>query len=101
LGGEDFDNVLVDYCVEKFASENSIDISSDAGAMRTLRQKCEIAKRVLSTELESVICCEYSTDGADFKILLTREKFENLCENLFEMCIELVRRVLIDAKVTA
>lgn len=55
LGGQDFDNILIKYCVEQFKNQTGIDISDDPKAMQRMRKECEQAKRNLSTSIEAHI----------------------------------------------
>ena len=74
--------------------------SEDKRAMRRLRTTCERAKRMLSTSTTSNVELESFFDGADMNIVLTRAKFEELNAAPFQRCIETVKRVLVDAKVS-
>ncbi|KAJ7220308.1 heat shock cognate 70, partial [Mycena pura] len=99
LGGEDFDNRLVDYFSQQFKRKHKKDISSNACALRLLRSACERAKRTLSTANETTveICC--LVDGIDFYTVLTRERFEEICQDLFRRTLESVEKVLRDSKI--
>jgi len=79
LGGEDFDNVLVDYCIAAFKKQTGIDIKGNNRALRRLRTQCEKAKRILSSAHQSEIYCETLAEGEDFNINVSRAKFEELC----------------------
>jgi L1 cell adhesion molecule like protein len=98
LGGEDFDNRIVDYCVAEFKQKHKIDISNNTRALRRLRTQCEKAKRILSAATQAPIECEALADGIDFNCNLTRAKFEALCDDLFRKCLEPVKQVLCDSK---
>jgi heat shock protein 1/8 len=97
LGGEDFDNRLVDYCVAEFKKKTSIDITSNARALRRLRTQCEKAKRILSAAHQAPIECETLAEGEDFNTQISRAKFEELCMDLFRKCMPPVENVLKDA----
>jgi len=97
LGGEDFDNVLVDYCLTLFKNKTGIDIRGNARAMRRLRTQCEKTKRILSAAHTSEIYCEALAEGEDFSCSLSRAKFEELCLPLFRKCMPPVEQVLKDA----
>lgn len=99
LGGEDFDNRLVDYCVEDFKKRYKSDPSSSAKALRRLRTACERAKRTLSAANQAVVEVDSLFDGVDYNITITRAKFEDLCVDLFRKAIEPVEKVLLDAKI--
>merc|ERR1719194_157768 len=79
LGGEDFDNKLVDYCMADFKKKTGIDIAKNARALRRLRTQCEKAKRILSSAHQSPIECETLAEGEDYNTTITRAKFEDLC----------------------
>lgn len=97
LGGEDFDNVLVDFCISAFKQQSGIDITNNARAMRRLRTQCEKTKRILSSAHQSEIFCETLAEGEDFSISISRAKFEELCMPLFRKCIAPVENALKDA----
>jgi len=97
LGGEDFDNKLVDYCINDFKKKSGIDISRNARALRRLRTQCEKAKRILSAAHQAPIECETLADGEDYNCSLTRAKFDELCNDLFKKCIAPVENVLKDS----
>ena len=97
LGGEDFDNRLVDYCVAEFKKKTGIDINGNARALRRLRTQCEKAKRILSSAHQAPIECETLAEGEDFNIQVSRAKFEELCMDLFRKCMPPVENVLKDA----
>lgn len=79
LGGEDFDNKVVDYCIAEFLRKEKIDIRNNMRAMRRLRTQCEKAKRILSASAQTSIEVDSLADSADFSLTLTRAKFEELC----------------------
>ena len=97
LGGEDFDNRLVDYCVAEFKKKTGIDINGNARALRRLRTQCEKAKRILSAAHQAPIECETLAEGEDFNTQISRAKFEELCMDLFRKCMPPVENVLKDA----
>jgi heat shock 70kDa protein 1/2/6/8 len=98
LGGEDFDSLIADWAIEEFRRKTRIDIRDNAKAMRRLRTACERAKRILSTSSQSNIEVDSLADGNDFNAVLTRAKFESLCDSLFKRCMAPVEQVLRDAK---
>lgn len=100
LGGEDFDNNLVNHCVDTFRRKTRLDITNSARAMRRLRTQCEQAKRTLSASHRASIEVDALFEGEDFNLTITRAKFEQLCNQQFQSCLEPVRRVLSDAKVS-
>ena len=87
LGGEDFDNTLVSFCVDRFQSSSGIDISKNARALRRLRTEVEKAKRTLSSSLKTEINCDSLAEGEDFVYEITKAKFEELCDHYFKKCI--------------
>lgn len=97
LGGEDFDNRLVDYCVAEFKKKTGIDIAGNARALRRLRTQCEKAKRILSAAHQAPIECETLAEGEDFNTQISRAKFEELCMDLFRKCMPPVENVLKDS----
>merc|ERR1712156_535106 len=99
LGGEDFDNRLVDFCVNDFKRKTGLNPTKNARSMRRLLTACESAKRTLSSAVHATIEVDSLFEGEDFHLKLGRAKFENLCLEDFRKCMEPVRRVLEDAKV--
>merc|ERR550532_3673423 len=100
LGGEDFDNRLVEFCTQDFKKKHKLDIRDSARAMRRLRTACEQAKRSLSAAVRATIEVDSLFDGIDFHITITRAKFEQLCNEQFRNCLEPCRKVLQDAKLS-
>ena len=100
LGGEDYDNLLVDYCVSEFTKKNRVEMKDNARALRRLRTACERAKRTLSTATQASIEVDSLAEGKDFSLTITRAKFESLCDSLFQRCIAPVDSVLRDAKMS-
>lgn len=100
LGGEDFDNALVDWCVAEFKKKSKLDISSNAKALRRLRTVCERAKRTLSSATQANVEVDSLFEGTDFQVTLTRAKFESLCEPFFRRCVAPLDNLLRDAKMS-
>jgi L1 cell adhesion molecule like protein len=99
LGGEDFDNKIVDFCVQDFKRKNrGKDITGNHRALRRLRTQCERAKRILSSSTQCTIEIEALVDGIDFMTNLSRARFEELCMKHFERSMEPVARALKDSK---
>ncbi|TDL24720.1 heat shock protein 70 [Rickenella mellea] len=98
LGGEDFDNRLVNHFVQEFKRKHKKDLSSNARALRRLRTACERAKRTLSSAAQTSIEIDSLFEGIDFYTSLTRARFEELCQDLFRSTLEPVEKVLRDAK---
>ena len=100
LGGEDFDNRLVNWCVQEFKRKTKKDPTGNNRALRRLRTACERAKRTLSASAETTIEVDSLFDGTDFMTKITRAKFEELCMDLFRSTIDPVDRVLRDSKMS-
>jgi len=99
LGGEDFDNRLVNHFVQEFKRKNKKDLSTNARALRRLRTACERAKRTLSSAAQTSIEIDSLFDGVDFYTSITRARFEELCQDLFRSTMEPVEKVLRDSKI--
>lgn len=98
LGGEDFDNRLVDFLANEFKRKNKKDITSNQRSLRRLRTAAERAKRTLSSSAQASIEIDSLFEGVDFYTSITRARFEELCAELFRSTLEPVERVLKDAK---
>ena len=96
--GEDFDNTLVSYCVEEFKKKSKIDVTGNARALRRLRTACEKAKRTLSSSTQAAVEVDSLAEGADFQGVITRAKFESLCDGFFRRTIAPLDNLLRDAK---
>lgn len=98
LGGEDFDNRLVNHFVQEFKRKHHKDISGNKRAIRRLRTACERAKRTLSSSSDANIEIDALFEGIDFYTKITRARFEDLCSDLFRGTLEPVEKALRDAK---
>jgi len=98
LGGEDFDNRMVDHFVNEFKRKHKKDISGNKRALRRLRTACERAKRTLSASAQASIEIDSLFEGIDFYTSITRARFEELCADLFKGTLEPVEKALRDAK---
>jgi len=98
LGGEDFDNTLVDYCCAEFKKKTKMDLTGNPRALRRLRTACEKAKRNLSSSTQASIEVDGLAEGKDFQTTITRAKFESLCDTFFQRTIAPLDRLLADAK---
>ncbi|XP_029574268.1 heat shock 70 kDa protein-like [Salmo trutta] len=98
LGGEDFDNRLVNHFVEEFKRKNKKDISQNKRAVRRLRTACERAKRTLSSSSQASIEIDSLFEGIDFYTSITRARFEELNSELFRGTLDPVEKALKDAK---
>jgi len=99
LGGEDFDNRLVNHFSNEFKRKHKKDLSANARALRRLRTACERAKRTLSSSAQTSIEIDSLFEGIDFYTSITRARFEELCQDLFRGTMEPVERTLRDAKI--
>ncbi|CAL0330414.1 unnamed protein product [Lupinus luteus] len=99
LGGEDFDNRMVNHFVSEFKRKNKKDISGNARALRRLRTACERAKRTLSSTAQTTIEIDSLYEGIDFYATITRARFEEMNMDLFRKCMEPVEKSLRDAKI--
>src|SRR3989338_8593293 len=99
LGGEDFDNRMVNYLKDEFKRKNGIDISNNARALRRLRTAAERAKRALSNSMQTGIEIDSLAEGKDFSMMLSRARFEELCIDLFRGTLDPVKKVLLDSKI--
>ncbi len=104
LGGDDYDQKIIDYLVAEFKKSNSIDLSKDKMAMQRLKDAAEKAKKDLSGMTTTNISLPFISQGSDgpvhLEISLTRAKFEDLTRDLTESTLEPVRKALKDAKLT-
>ncbi len=98
LGGEDFDNRMVEHFVKEFKRKNGKDISGNKRALRRLRTACERAKRTLSASAQANIEIDSLFEGMDFYTSITRARFEELCADLFRGTLEPVEKAIRDAK---
>nr|AAR21578.1 heat shock protein 70 [Phytophthora nicotianae] len=100
LGGEDFDNRLVDHFTQEFKRKHRKDLTHNQRALRRLRTACERAKRTLSSSAQAYIEIDSLYDGVDFNSTITRARFEDLCADYFRKTMEPVEKVLRDAKLS-
>ena len=99
LGGEDFDNRLVNHFIQDFKRKTKTDMSGNARAMRRLRSACERAKRTLSSSAQASMELDALHEGHDLNATVTRARFEELCGDLFRKCLDPVEKVLRDSKI--
>jgi len=98
LGGEDFDNRLLDFCVQDFKRKNrGKDLTGNQRALRRLRTQCERAKRTLSSSTNATIEIDSLFDGVDFSVTISRARFEELNMDYFRNSMALVEKVLRDS----
>lgn len=98
LGGEDFDNRLVNHFAQEFKRKHKKDLTSNKRALRRLRTACERAKRTLSSSTQASIEIDSLFEGIDFYTSITRARFEELNADLFRSTMEPVEKAIRDAK---
>jgi molecular chaperone DnaK len=102
LGGDDFDQTLIDYVADEFKKENGIDLRKDQMALQRLKDACEQAKKELSQATQTTINLPYITADASgakhLQMTITRAKFEQLVDHLIERCRGPVMKALQDSK---
>merc|ERR1712214_210267 len=98
LGGEDFDNRMVDHFLKEFQRKHKKDMSQNKRAVRRLRTACERAKRTLSASAQANIEIDSLFEGVDFYTSITRARFVELCSDLFRGTLEPVEKAMRDAK---
>jgi heat shock protein 1/8 len=98
LGGEDFDNRMVNHFVQEFKRKHKKDLSVNKRALRRLRTSCERAKRTLSSSTQASIEIDSLFEGIDFYSTITRARFEELNADLFRSTLDPVEKSLRDAK---
>ncbi|XXG54719.1 hypothetical protein AAC387_Pa03g2528 [Persea americana] len=97
LGGEDFNNRMVDHFIQDFKRKHKLDVSDNPKAIRRLNTACEKAKRALSSMMQTTIDIDSLYKGNDFSCTVTRAKFEEVNMDLFRKCMDLVDKCLRDA----
>ena len=105
LGGDDFDQRIVDYLVSEFKKENGIDLSKDKMAMQRIKDAAEKAKKDLSGMTNAQISLPFIAQNDEgpvhMDVTLSKAKFEDLCRDLFDSTLEPVHKALKDAKLKA
>jgi len=99
LGGSDFDNKLIDYCIQEFCKQTGIkeeDIKKDKKSCKRLKIKCENAKKMLSITKETIINVDNFYDKNDLFIRMTRDLFDDLCKDLYDRIEVLIKNVFLD-----
>merc|ERR1711892_1264892 len=99
LGGEDFDNRMVDHFTNEFKRKHKKDLKGNKRALRRLRTACERAKRTLSASAQASIEIDSLFEGIDFYTSITRARFEELCSDLFKGTLDPVEKAMRDAKI--
>ena len=100
LGGEDFDQRVINHFVKLYNKKNNVDVTQDLKSMGKLKREVEKAKRTLSSQMSTRIEIESFHEGKDFSETLTRAKFEELNMDLFRRTLKPVEQVMKDAKVS-
>jgi len=100
LGGEDFDNLLVQHFATEFKRKNKLDLMESKKAVRRLKTACERAKRTLSSAQTASIELDSLYEGIDFFSSITRAKFESICMHLFNKSMDPVQKCLRDSKIS-
>ena len=100
LGGEDFDNRMVDFFCQEFKRKHRKDLKDSQRALRRLRTACERAKRTLSSSTQAYIEIDSLYDGVDFNSTITRARFEEMNQDYFRKTMEPVEKVLRDSKLS-
>ena len=100
LGGEDFDNRMVDHFLTDFKRKYRKDMSKNQRSLRRLRTACERAKRTLSSSTQAHIEIDSLFDGVDYNATITRARFEDLNMDYFKKCMDPCEKVLRDAKIS-
>lgn len=98
LGGEDFDNRMVNHFKDEFKRKHKMDMSNNKRSLRRLRTACERAKRTLSSSAQASIEIDALYEGIDFYTTLTKPRFEELNNDLFKKTTECVEKAVRDAK---
>lgn len=101
LGGDDFDDRIIDYIVKDIKKEHKIDLSDEKMAMQRIKDEAEKAKKTLSSATKATISLPFIANGVSYETDLTRAKFEELVDDLIESTLEPVRKALKDAKLKA
>nr|CAA53369.1 glucose regulated protein /BiP [Phytophthora cinnamomi] len=97
LGGEDFDQRIMQYFIKKWKKDKNLDVASDKRALQKLRREAERVKRALSAQAQARLEIESLLDGEDFTESLSRARFEKLNEDLFKKTLGPVEKVMKDA----
>lgn len=104
LGGDDFDQRIIDWMVDEFLKQEGVDLSKDPMALQRLKEAAEKAKTELSTTAQTEINLPFitATDAGPkhLNMTLTRAKFEQMCDDLFQRCLAPCKTALKDAKMT-
>jgi L1 cell adhesion molecule like protein len=100
LGGSDFDSCLVEFAVSEFKKKTKLDVMTNPRALRRLRTACEKAKHTLSSATQASVEIDSLLENQDFSLMITRAKFEQLCEPVFKRVMDPMEQVLRDSKIS-
>jgi chaperone protein DnaK len=101
LGGDDFDDKIIDYIVKDIKKEHKIDLTDEKMAMQRIKDEAEKAKKTLSSATKATISLPFIASGISYETDLTRAKFEELVDDLITSTLDPVRKALKDAKLKA
>ena len=101
LGGDDFDQKIIDYIVKDIKDEHDVDLSDNKMALQRIKEEAEKAKKTLSSATSTDISLPFITADLNYETTLTRAKFESLISDLVESTLDPVRKALKDAKLKA
>ena len=101
LGGDDFDQRIIDYIIDDIKEEHDVDLSDNKMALQRIKEEAEKAKKTLSNVTSTEISLPFITADLNYETTLTRAKFESLISDLVDSTLEPVRKALKDAKLTA
>ena len=97
LGGQDFDNAIVKYMIQEFKKKHKVDPSNNARSMKRFKNAAENAKKTLSSTSTTSIEIESAFEGIDFTLMISKAKFEQLGEEVFNRIMKPVKQVITDS----
>jgi len=101
LGAEDFDNKLLEVCIEQFKKNTNIELINEWMAIQKLKKKCSRVRKVLSSEQEAFILVEDLVPGQKFEMKVTRAEWEKICDSILKKTMTLTNKALEDARISA
>jgi heat shock protein 1/8 len=101
LGAEDFDNKLLEVCIEQFKKNTNIELINEWMAIQKLKKKCSRVRKVLSSEKEASILVENLVPGQNFEMKVTRAEWEKIGESILQKTVTLTNKALEDARISA
>lgn len=99
MGGEDFDNKMLEHFANEFKRKNKKDIMTNSRAVKRLKIACERAKRTLSSATQTTVELDALFDGIDFNASITRARFEELNMEFFRKCLSYIEKCIVDGKI--